>query len=95
MSRRAFDAEIALDLTVNLIPLAIILFFVATFAVFNPWGVDPLQSGLQFAILLSFATVLAVVTYLAARVIETDPRTRHASSEAIDGGESTDPSDSE
>ncbi|WP_265111135.1 DUF6684 family protein [Halosolutus halophilus] len=95
MSRRAFDAEIALDLVVNAIPLAIILFFVATFAVFNPWGIDPLQSGLQFAILLSIATALAVATYLAARVIETDPRTRHESPEMIDGGDASEPTDSE
>nr|WP_321575767.1 DUF6684 family protein [Halosolutus amylolyticus] len=88
MSRRAFDTEIAIDLVVNAIPLAIILFFVATFAVFNPWGVDPLQSGLQFAILLSIATVLAIATGLAARVIETDPRTRGESASVIDGGDS-------
>jgi Cu/Ag efflux pump CusA len=76
MSRRAFDAEIALDLAVNLIPLSIIVFFVAVFAAFNPWGFDPLQSAIQFAVLLSTALALAVVTFLAARVIETDDRTR-------------------
>ena len=36
MSRRGFDAEVAPDLAVNLIPLAIMLFFVVVFAVFNP-----------------------------------------------------------
>ncbi|MXV64086.1 hypothetical protein GS429_18850 [Natronorubrum sp. JWXQ-INN-674] len=77
MSRRAFDAEIPLDLAVNLIPLAIIVFFVALFAVVNPWGVAPLQSAVQFAILLSMIVLLGLVTYLAARVIEGDERTRH------------------
>ncbi|TYL40602.1 hypothetical protein CV102_03265 [Natronococcus pandeyae] len=76
MSRRAFDAEVALDLAVNLIPLAIMLFFVAVFAVFNPWGFDPLRSGIQFAILLSMIGSLALVTYIAARVIESDEHTR-------------------
>lgn len=77
MSRRAFDAEIALDLAVNLIPLAIIVFFVALFAVFNPWGFAVLQSTVQFTILLSMIGLLGLVTYLAARVIEGDDRTRH------------------
>ncbi|ELY78218.1 hypothetical protein C487_09329 [Natrinema pallidum DSM 3751] len=81
MSRRAFDAEITLDLAVNLIPFAIIGFFVAVFAVFNPWGFDPLQSTIQFAILLVTMGALGVVTWFAARVIETDERTRHETSE--------------
>ncbi|MBZ6493521.1 MULTISPECIES: DUF6684 family protein [Natrinema] len=77
MSRRAFDAEIALDLAVNVLPFAIIAFFVVVFAVFNPWGFDPLQSTIQFAILVATMGTLAVVTLLAARVIETDERTRN------------------
>ncbi|NUB91354.1 hypothetical protein HTZ84_11395 [Haloterrigena sp. SYSU A558-1] len=77
MSRRAFDAEITLDLAVNLIPLAIMVFFVALFAVFNPWGIEPLQSTIQFAILLSMIATLGFVTYYAARVIERDDRTYH------------------
>ncbi|MFC4437138.1 MULTISPECIES: DUF6684 family protein [Natrialbaceae] len=76
MSRSAFDAEVALDLAVNLIPLAILLFFVAIFAAFNPWGFDPLRSGIQFAILLSMAGGLTLATYIAARVIEGDEHTR-------------------
>ncbi|QLG50729.1 DUF6684 family protein [Natrinema halophilum] len=81
MSRRAFDTEIALDLAVNLIPFAIIAFFVAVFAAFNPWGFDPLQSTLQFTILLSTMLLLAIATYIAARAIETDDRTRYDVSE--------------
>ncbi|QSW98326.1 DUF6684 family protein [Haloterrigena alkaliphila] len=77
MSRAAFDSEITLDLAVNLIPLAIMVFFVALFAVFNPWGVAILQSTIQFAILLSMIATLGFVTYYAARVIEGDERTHH------------------
>ncbi|WP_254522880.1 DUF6684 family protein [Natrinema caseinilyticum] len=76
MSRPAFDAEVALDLAVNLIPFAIIAFFVLVFAVFNPWGFDPLQSTVQFTILLATMLLLAVVTLIAARAIETDDRTQ-------------------
>ncbi|WP_339104365.1 DUF6684 family protein [Haloterrigena salinisoli] len=79
MSRPAFDAEVTLDLAVNLIPLAIMVFFVALFAIFNPWGIEPLQSTIQFAILLSMIATLGFVTYYAARVIEGDDRTRHES----------------
>ncbi|WP_408959001.1 DUF6684 family protein [Natrinema sp. 74] len=76
MSRRAFDTEIALDLAVNLIPFLIIGFFVAVFALFNPWGFDLLQSTVQFTILVTTMILLATVTYVAARLIETDDRTR-------------------
>ncbi|WP_440765782.1 DUF6684 family protein [Natronorubrum sp. DTA7] len=76
MSRRAFDAEIALDLAVNLIPFLIILFFVVLFAAFNPWGFSLLQSTLQFAILLLTAGLLALATLIAARAIEGDEHTR-------------------
>ncbi|WP_254763622.1 DUF6684 family protein [Natrinema marinum] len=81
MSRRAFDAEIALDLAVNAIPFLIVGFFVVVFALFNPWGFDPLQSTVQFAILVTTMVLLAVVTLVAARVIETDDRTRGDSPE--------------
>ncbi len=81
MSRRAFDAEIALDLAVNAIPFLIIGFFVAVFALFNPWGFDLLQSTVQFAILVTTMLSLAIVTLVAARRIETDDRTRGDSSE--------------
>ncbi|ELY85327.1 DUF6684 family protein [Natrialba taiwanensis] len=76
MSRRAFDTELALDLAVNFIPFVIIVFFIGLFAVFNPWGFDPLRSTIQFAILISIAVSLAVVTAIAARVIESDDHTR-------------------
>ncbi|WP_254528985.1 DUF6684 family protein [Natrinema gelatinilyticum] len=76
MSRPAFDAEVALDLAVNLIPFAIIAFFVVVFAVFNPWGFNPLQSTVQFTILLTTMLLLAVVTLIAARAIETDEHTQ-------------------
>lgn len=74
MSRSSFDTEFSLDLVVNLVPLSILVFFVALFAVYNPWGVDPLRSALQFAIILSVMVGLVIVTYVAARAIEADER---------------------
>lgn len=69
MAVKIFDRETLLDLIVNGVPLFIVLFFVLLFAVFNPFGVDPLASGLQFAILLASFGGLAVLTYLSAKAI--------------------------
>ena len=77
MSRSAFDAEVALDLAVNIIPAAIIVFFVLLFAVFNPWGVSLVPTSIQFTLLLSMVVAVAVVTYVGARLIEGDGAHRH------------------
>ncbi|MFC6988224.1 DUF6684 family protein [Haloplanus sp. GCM10025708] len=69
MTTRIFDRETILDLTVNFIPLAIILFFVVGYAVVNPFGWDPLASGLQFALLVVPFALLAVLTYLSGKAI--------------------------
>ena len=69
MANRIFDKDTLLDLTVNIIPLFIILFFVVVFAVINPWGFDPLGSGLQYAVLIAPFVALAVLTYLSGKAI--------------------------
>jgi hypothetical protein len=69
MANRIFDKETLLDLTVNVIPLFIILFFVVVFALVNPWGFDPLGSGLQYALLIAPFVALAVLTYLSGKAI--------------------------
>lgn len=76
MSRSALDSEMAIDLSVNLIPMAILIFFVGVFAVFNPWGFNLLHSSVQFAIMLSMIGGIGFATYMAARVIERDEHTR-------------------
>jgi hypothetical protein len=69
MATKVFDRDTLLDLTVNFIPLFIILFFVVVFAVINPWGFDPLGSGLQYALLIAPFVALAVLTYLSGKAI--------------------------
>ncbi|MFC5365591.1 DUF6684 family protein [Salinirubrum litoreum] len=69
MANRIFDKDTLLDLTVNIIPLFIILFFVVVFAVINPWGFDALGSGLQYALLIAPFVALAVLTYLSGKAI--------------------------
>jgi len=65
-----FEKETLLDLTVNVIPLGIILFFIGAFAVVNPFGFDAVFSGLQFSLMVSMFLLLAVLTYYAGRAIE-------------------------
>ena len=65
-----FDKDTLLDLTVNVIPLGIILFFIGAFAVVNPFGFDAVFSGLQFSLMVSMFLLLAVLTYYAGKAIE-------------------------
>jgi len=74
MATRIFDKETMLDLTVNFIPLFIILFFIVAFAVFNPFGVDSLGTGIQYALVVAPFVFLAVLTYISARAIAGDER---------------------
>lgn len=78
MTETVFDRETLLDLTVNFIPLGILIFFIAAFALVAPWGVDPLISGLQFAIVGGTAVLLVVLTYYAGKAISTAEREMEA-----------------
>ncbi|WP_436930766.1 DUF6684 family protein [Halosimplex halobium] len=69
MSEKVFDRETLLDLTVNFIPLGILVFFIGAFALFPPWGVDPLVSGLQFAIVGVTGMLLVILTYYAGKAV--------------------------
>jgi len=67
-----FDRETLLDLTVNVIPLVIILFFVVVFAVISPFGFSPVDSTIQFVLLLAPFAALAILTYYAGKAISND-----------------------
>jgi len=87
MALFGFEKETLLDLTVNVIPLGIILFFIGAFALFNPFGLDPVFSGLQFSLMVSMFLLLAVLTYYAGRAIEgAEEEADHA---AIEDGDAT------
>lgn len=70
MSLLGFERETVLDLTVNMIPLGIIFFFIVAFAVVPSFGVDPVFSAMQFAIMGSMFFGLALLTYYAGKAIE-------------------------
>ncbi|QLH82718.1 DUF6684 family protein [Halosimplex pelagicum] len=69
MTEKVFDRETLLDLTVNFIPLGILIFFIGAFALFPSWGVDPLITGLQFTIVGGTAILLVILTYYAGKAI--------------------------
>lgn len=79
MADHWLDKELLLDITVNIIPLAILLFFILLYTFFNPWGVsisgdDLLPTLVMYGHLLFTAFMLVVITYLAAKYISRDER---------------------
>lgn len=66
-----WDKDVLFDITVNLIPLFIILFFIVGFWVFNPWSAEPALGRLiQYIILVGSFVGLAILTYISAKKIE-------------------------
>jgi hypothetical protein len=73
MSARLFDRDTLLDLTVNIVPLAILGFFFVVFIALNPWGSGfTLERGLQFVLVGWMFVALTILTYYAAKAIETE-----------------------
>lgn len=70
MSLLGFERETVLDLTVNLIPMAIILFFVVAFAVVPAFGVDPVMTSVQYSLLVVPFLLLAALSYYTGKAIE-------------------------
>lgn len=74
MSRELFDRETMLDLSVNIIPLGILVFFFGLYIFANPWGFDAVFSTIQFSIMGLILIALLVVTYLSGKAVERDER---------------------
>jgi len=56
-----------LDVSVNIVPVGILLFFVALFVTYGSYPTDPLVTLVQMALILLPAFVVTVVTYYAVR----------------------------
>jgi len=69
MSSKTFDRETLLDLTVNGIPLGIMVFFIVAYAIVNPFGWNNVVSTLQFSIIIVTALLLSILTYFAGKAI--------------------------
>lgn len=65
----SLDEETLLDLTVNVVPLGILLIFFVAFAVASPFGWNAVTSGLQLSIVGSMVVLLTVLSYYAGRAI--------------------------
>ena len=76
MEAKIFDRETMLDLVVNFIPLGILLFFIAMFAVVTPWGFDVRTSGVMLGLMIVPFVALAVLTYVSAKAIAGDEKTK-------------------
>ena len=72
MAERTFDRETILDLTVNIIPLGIILFFVVVFLAVQPWGPNLYMQVVSMGLLVMPFVVLAALTYYSGRIISRD-----------------------
>lgn len=72
MRDSVWNTDTLLNISVNLIPLFIIGFFVVAFLVFDPWGGPALGKYLQIAILIVTGLGLALLTHQAAVRIESD-----------------------
>ncbi|WP_330632651.1 DUF6684 family protein [Halocatena halophila] len=72
MESSVFDRETLLDLTVNIIPLGIIVFFIAVFLLLPGFGYDPLATSVQMALLVIPFVSLAALTYISGKAIARD-----------------------
>ncbi|MFC7136051.1 DUF6684 family protein [Halobaculum litoreum] len=72
---RIFDRDTLLDLTVNVIPLGIILFFVVAFVLVDPFGgLDFYGRVLQMGLLVFPFVALAILTYVSGKAIAGDEK---------------------
>lgn len=81
MSERTFDRETLLDLTVNIVPLGIILFFVLVFLFVTPWEFDPFVTAISMGLLVVPFVVLALVTFVSGRAVARDEESGAAAGE--------------
>lgn len=74
---KIFDKETLLDLTVNFVPLFIILFFIGVLLITNPW---PDLGGFLFIVALGLHVIpfvgLAILTYVSGKAIAGDEKTK-------------------
>ncbi|WP_224332335.1 DUF6684 family protein [Haloprofundus halobius] len=68
-SNKIFDRETLLDLTVNIIPLFIILFFVVLFLLVQPWGGDLFPTAIMVGLHVVPFVGLAILTYFSGKAI--------------------------
>ena len=66
MARLGLSRRSLRDMSGNLVPLGILLFFSLWFLLERPWGWDPLAIVLVYGLLIGLGVSLFVVTYVTA-----------------------------
>lgn len=66
------DRETLLDVSVNVVPLVILLFFIGYYLIMGQWGDDPVIFVLTHFLTIMPFVMLALVTYVSAKVISRD-----------------------
>ena len=69
MPHPVFNRETLLDVSVNLIPLVIIVFFVSLFFLASPWPDDLLVEAVMLLLHVVPFAVLVALTYVTARYL--------------------------
>lgn len=69
MSERLFDRETLLDISVNVIPLGIILFFVVVYTVVGDYPSAPIVTLVQLSIMGLTGIGLLILTYYSGKAI--------------------------
>lgn len=69
MSERTFDRDTLLDLSVNVIPIAILLFFVVLYAAIAPFPANPVVLAVQVSVITITGIALALLTYYSGKAI--------------------------
>lgn len=69
MSERTFDRDTLLDLSVNVIPLAILLFFVVLYVAIAPFPENSVVLAVQLSVITITGVALALLTYYSGKAI--------------------------
>lgn len=65
-----FDRETWLDISVNIVPMVIILFFIVFILFYSPWPGNWFMQGVALGLHVIPFVFLALLTYVSARIIE-------------------------
>ena len=69
MPHSVWNRETLLDITVNVVPLFILGFFIALFLLTSPWGSQPFYEAISIGLTLIPLVLLGLLTYIAAKYL--------------------------
>ena len=69
MPHSVWNRETILDITVNLVPIFILAFFIVLFLVFSPWAPSTFYQAISIGLMIVPLVVLGLLTYVAAHYL--------------------------